>query len=178
MLRRPSQCNWLWLVFCTGRGLARKRQASTNPKRLFWFMMAVMLTKIALQAGSAENAAPAVRYQVRYWTTEDGLPQHEISCLKQTFDGYLWIGTRFGLLRFDGVLFTSFDESTTPEITNESIDALAEDMQQTLWIGTPAGLLSYRDHQFERVPITTQQDQGVRRLTSSHSGGLWLCTSH
>ena len=141
-------------------------------------MMAVMLTKIALQAGSAENAAPAVRYQVRYWTTEDGLPQHEISCLKQTFDGYLWIGTRFGLSRFDGVRFTSFDESTTPEITNESIDALAEDMQQTLWIGTPAGLLSYRDHQFERVPITTQQDQGVRRLTSSHSGGLWLCTSN
>jgi hypothetical protein len=41
-------------------------------------------------------------YKVRLWTANDGLPQSQVSCLAQTEDGYLWIGTWFGLVRFDG----------------------------------------------------------------------------
>lgn len=144
-------------------------------------MMVLMVTRTGLQAGAVEEEpvnGKKTPYQVRYWTTEDGLPQHEIFCLKQTYDGYLWIGTHFGLSRFDGVHFTIFNEATTPEITNESIDALAEDSERTLWIGTPAGLLSYRNNQFQRVHITGEENQSVRRLTSSRDGGLWLSTSN
>jgi signal transduction histidine kinase/ligand-binding sensor domain-containing protein len=113
-------------------------------------------------------------YQFKYWTTEDGLPQQQISCLKQTRDGYLWIGTHFGLSRFDGVRFISFDESTNPEMINESVDALAEDTEGTLWIGTDGGLLSYRDRHFERVNIPIEEQQSVRRLCPASRGGLWL----
>jgi ligand-binding sensor domain-containing protein len=138
--------------------------------------MAVSVIKLSLLAGEGEADLPGARssYQVKLWTTEDGLPQHEISCLKQTHDGYLWIGTHFGLSRFDGVRFISFDESTNPEIINESVDALAEDTQGTLWIGTDDGLLSYRDHHFERVNIPIQEKQSVRRLCPASRGGLWL----
>jgi len=142
-------------------------------------VMVVIVTRCVLTANAAEAGLHTTNsnsaYQVKYWTTEDGLPQHQISCLKQTRDGYLWIGTHFGLSRFDGIRFTSFDESTTPEITNESIDALAEDSEGTLWIGTAGGLLSYRHRHFERVRVTTQADQSVRRLCTSRHGGLWLC---
>ena len=67
-------------------------------------------------------------YRVRRWMTEQGLPQNRISSLQQTRDGYLWIGTWFGVARFDGVRFTVFDKFNTPELLDDTINALAEDM--------------------------------------------------
>lgn len=133
---------------------------------------------VAFTSRAGENEAPHGNssFQIKYWTTEDGLPEHRISCLKQTHDGYLWIGTHFGLSRFDGLRFTRFDESNTPEMIDESVDALAEDSEGTLWIGTAGGLLSYRDQRFERVRIAIQENQAVRRLSPARGGGLWLCT--
>ena len=72
-------------------------------------------------------------YRVTRWTTDQGLPQNRISCLKQTRDGYLWLGTWFGLARFDGVRFTVFDKFNTPELVNDAINALAKDTDGTLW---------------------------------------------
>jgi signal transduction histidine kinase/ligand-binding sensor domain-containing protein len=141
--------------------------------RLF---IATVLAGATLLADGKENEVHPEKsaYQTKLWTTEDGLPQQQISCLKQTRDGYLWIGTHFGLARFDGVRFTSFDEANTSAMLNESVDALAEDTEGTLWIGTDDGLLSYRDHHFERVDIPIQEKQSVRRLCAASRGGLWL----
>src|SRR6266487_3795698 len=75
-------------------------------------------------------------YRISRWTTDQGLPQNRISCLKQTGDGYLWLGTWFGLARFDGVRFTVFDKFNTPDLVNDAINALAEDTDGTLWIAT------------------------------------------
>src|SRR5436309_3328133 len=66
-------------------------------------------------------------------------------------DGYIWIGTRNGLARFDGVRFTLFDKSNTPEIRDSEIIALAADHTGTLWIGTTAGLTSLRDGHFHAL---------------------------
>src|ERR1044071_5550257 len=65
---------------------------------------------------SAESPAPShpkvqataspPRYRFRTWNTEQGLPQNSVECITQTADGYLWLGTRAGLVRFDGVKFT------------------------------------------------------------------------
>ena len=138
--------------------------------------MFVMRLVIPANAGENDLRHDKSRYQTKYWTVEDGLPQNKISCLKQTRDGYLWIGTHFGLLRFDGLRFTSFNEVTTPQIKSESIDALAEDSEGILWIGTEGGLLSYRNHDFIPMHIATQESQGVRRICPARNGGLWLCT--
>jgi signal transduction histidine kinase/ligand-binding sensor domain-containing protein len=141
--------------------------------------MALFVARLVPAAGSGENNLRPDKspYQKKYWTVEDDLPQNKISCLKQTRDGYLWIGTRFGLTRFDGLRFTTFNEVNTPQIKNESIDALAEDSEGILWIGTAGGLLSYRNHDFEPMLITTQQSQSVRRICPARNGGLWLCTA-
>ena len=69
------------------------------------------------------------------------MPQNRISCLKQTRDGYLWIGTWAGLARFDGVRFTIFDKVNTPELVDDAINALAEDTDGTLWIATAGSTL-------------------------------------
>jgi len=128
---------------------------------------------------SAEQAAtrPAIEpsYRVTHWTTDQGLPQNRISCLKQARNGYLWVGTWAGLARFDGVRFTVFDKFNTPELVNDSINALAEDAAGTLWIGTADGLVSYREHRFRRLTMAEGlPDRKVWHLAASRNGGLWL----
>ena len=55
-------------------------------------------------------------YLIDTWEIDDGLPENSATAMVQTPDGYLWIGTREGLARFDGVRFTVFDVRTTPEL--------------------------------------------------------------
>jgi len=112
---------------------------------------------------------------MRHWTTEHDLPQNRIGCLKQTLDGYLWIGTWSGLVRFDGVHFTPFNKFNTPELVNDAINTLAQDAGGTLWIGTHDGLVSYREHRFQRFAVTDGlPDRNVVQSVNSRSGGVWL----
>ncbi len=144
-------------------------------RRLFQRLLA-LAGLVALSAAAADRLdLGSDSFRVNRWTTDDGLPQNRCSCLQQTRDGYLWIGTWFGLVRFDGLRFTVFSKSNTPELTSDSINALAEDNGGTLWIGTSDGLVSYRQHRFHR--ITTAEglpDMNVWRLAGAGSGGLWV----
>ena len=145
-----------------------------------WLCVCLALAGLPRGAGAAsvpltEAAAVHQPYRVKRWTTDDGLPQNRIAALQQTRDGYLWIGTWFGLARFDGVRFTVFDKHNTSALTNDTVSALAEDTEGTLWIGTADGLLSYREHRFQRW--TTAEGlphRKVWRLSASQSGGVWL----
>jgi len=56
----------------------------------------------------AEVTPPASHYSFDVWQTEDGLPEHSVTAIVQTRDGYLWFGTYNGLVRFDGVRFKDF----------------------------------------------------------------------
>lgn len=67
---------------------------------------------------------------------EDGLPGSSVISVIQTRDGYLWLGTLYGLVRFDGLHFTSFDEANTPGLNSSRIVKLFEDSRGDLWAGT------------------------------------------
>ena len=54
------------------------------------------------------------QYAHQVWKTDNGLPQNSIQAILQTRDGYIWLGTERGLVRFDGVQFTVFDKGNTP----------------------------------------------------------------
>ncbi len=113
-------------------------------------------------------------YRVTRWTAENGLPQNSIRALFQTRDGYLWVGTLKGLARFDGVKFTIFDTSNTPQMAADAINGLVEDLcDHSLWIGTADGLLRYREHRFERIA----QDRiygPVSKLCPAREGGVFF----
>ncbi len=81
-------------------------------------------------------------YIHRLWQAEQGLPQNSAQALCQTRDGYLWIGTEEGLVRFDGARFTVFDTKNTPGLKANAIQALIEDRSGALWIGTSGGGVS------------------------------------
>lgn len=71
-------------------------------------------------------------YAVERYSTENGLPQSSVLAMVQTRDGYLWLGTYEGLARFDGLTFTVFDKSNTPEMESNGIKALAESIRATV----------------------------------------------
>jgi len=109
------------------------------------------------------------------WRSDDGLPQNSLLSMAQTRDGYLWLGTWEGLVRFDGARFLVFDRRNTPELRNHTVRALAEDVSGTLWVGTENGLVAYRDGRFKRAPGALDATKVERLLLGE--GVLWVGTS-
>lgn len=113
-------------------------------------------------------SAPASLAQYRFdlWTADDGLPQNIIRFIHQTRDGYLWFATADGLVRFDGVRFTTFNKSNSPGINSNRFLTLYEDHAGALWAGTEdGGLTRYWQGGFQ---TWTTQDG----LASNHIGGI------
>jgi ligand-binding sensor domain-containing protein/signal transduction histidine kinase len=97
---------------------------------------------------AAQSSPIADQYIHRAWGTADGLPQNSITTMVQTRDGYLWLGTFGGLVRFDGNAFTVFDPGNTPGLISGRITALLEAKDGSLWVATESGLARFQDGRF------------------------------
>ncbi len=111
------------------------------------------------------------------WTTENGLPQNTVQAIVQTQDGYLWIGTQEGLVRFDGLNFTVFDKENTPAFKSNDIRFLQQDRQGRLWISTSYGLVCRHNGQF--TSYTTNEglpDNSIGPVVEDVNGNVWIGT--
>ena len=143
----------------------------------------VLLTLSALLAGPgalcaqtarAAGPKPLSQYHHEVWQTQDGLPTNGIRVILQARDGYIWLGTEAGLVRFDGVRFTTFDRNSRPALRATNISALFEDRQGTLWIGTDDGsVIRWRYGSFEDV-ATTRLRGAVSAFHQDGGGVLWV----
>ncbi|MCI0601897.1 protein kinase [bacterium] len=118
------------------------------------------------------------QYVHNVWQIEDGLPQSGVTAIVQTRDGYLWLGTEEGVVRFDGVRFTVFDQNNTPEIRNNWIRSLYEDREGNLWVGTIGGGLS-RMKDGKWSSFTTKEGLSsdvVNEVVQDRKGDLWVTT--
>ena len=108
--------------------------------------LCVLALALSATAGPVdESGGPFI---VNSWSAEDGLPDSEVISVLQTRDGYLWLGSLHGLVRFDGIHFTVFDQQNTPGLTSDRIVYLFEDSRTNLWVGTESsGLLAVKDGQ-------------------------------
>jgi signal transduction histidine kinase/ligand-binding sensor domain-containing protein len=131
---------------------------------------------VATAIGACSQTA---QYHVDSWTTENGLPNNWIVGITQTHDGYLWLTTLDGVVRFDGVRVRVFNKFNTPGLTSNrfSYHALWEDRSGSLWMGTDGGLIRYRDDVFTTF---TARDglpgNHVTRIDEDNSGTLWIFT--
>jgi ligand-binding sensor domain-containing protein len=121
--------------------------------------------------------AGGTNFLTRVWQTEDGLPQNSITAILQSRDGYLWLGTYGGLVRFDGVRFKVFDTRNSPGLLNSRITSLFEDAAGTLWLGHETGDLSrFKDGRLDPQPLRAAWSGGkIIGLGTDATGGLWLC---
>jgi ligand-binding sensor domain-containing protein len=146
------------------------------------FFCSATLTTIAQERYNAARGLEPTKAITQYihesWNTASGLPQNNGQALCQTRDGYVWIGTQEGLVRFDGMRFTVFNNKNSL-LPDNLIYALAEDRMGTLWIGSGNGeLLSLRNGRFTLYG----KDQGYTATTRIHqilpqsNGSVWLAT--
>jgi ligand-binding sensor domain-containing protein/signal transduction histidine kinase len=115
------------------------------PKKSRAFQFAglpLCLFAIALSAVAGPVAESNAPFIVDSWSTEKGLPDSEVISVIQTHDGFLWLGTLHGLVRFDGIKFTVFNVNNTPGLTSDRIVYLFEDNHTNLWVGTESSGLS------------------------------------
>jgi len=117
---------------------------------------------------------------VRNWGNEEGLPHSIINSIVQTHDGYLWIATYVGLVRFDGVRFVHLSPSTLPELGSGRISKLFEDRAGTLWIALESGrLLAFKDGVARiHLPDDPVPNQPIVQMVQDAAGVIWLQTAN
>ena len=141
-------------------------------RRCFLFLF--LLVSTALMALDPDKTI--TQYTVQVWNIESGLPGNSVLALHQTRDGFLWIGTQDGLVRFDGIKFQLFSRGNIPQLTNNEIRALYEDGTGTLWIGTCSGGLT-RFKQGEFITYSTRKHDYLHRISAicgDRRGNLWI----
>ena len=142
-----------------------------------WLWLCVFCATVPATGGAVDLSGSP--YIVDSWNNEDGLPDGEVISVIQARDGYFWLGTLHGLVRFDGSHFAIFDENNLPGLGSDRIVRLFEDSHTNLWIGTDtAGVVRLHDGQVKNFNIGGGGHEG--RLTSvgeDASGGVWLYTA-
>lgn len=110
-------------------------------------------------AASAQNPSGSIYdFDIKHWNSADGLSSNSVRAISQDPLGYLWIGTLYGLNRFDGHQFTQFSTKTSRQLASNSINRLLLDQQGYMWVGTKAGLSGFdpQSLKFDRYPILAE----------------------
>jgi ligand-binding sensor domain-containing protein len=113
------------------------------------------------------------------WRIEQNVPRFGVLSVKQTPDGYLWLGTQEGLVRYDGVQHVVFNKDNTEAINNNVVQFLLVARSGALWLGTMGGgLVKYQDGLFTRYEISEGLSGNfVQGIAESADGTLWVGTN-
>ncbi|MGO9994383.1 MAG: two-component regulator propeller domain-containing protein [Steroidobacteraceae bacterium] len=111
-----------------------------------------------------------IQYTHTKWTDSPGL-KGRVYSMVQTSDGYLWLGTEFGLVRFDGIRFIPSGPGVGPSLPSTIIWSLLAARDGSLWVGTLDGLFSWHQGQLIQYPALAATP--VFSLLEDHEGTLW-----
>jgi len=111
----------------------------------------------------------------RNYTIANGLSESVVNALEQDNEGYLWIGTSYGLNRFDGRHFQNY--YTEQGLENNEIYALYEDREGHIWIGTGSGVNVFAsDSIYSISELEPLQNSTIHSIYQDHSNGFWFAT--
>ena len=111
------------------------------------------------------------QYGHHAWTTRDGFIKGAIVAIVQTPDGYMWLGTEYGLLRFDGVKTVAWQPSRDQHLPSSQIFSVLPARDGTLWIGTGKGLASWKNGKLTQYPELA--GHYVFAVVEDHEGTIW-----
>jgi signal transduction histidine kinase/ligand-binding sensor domain-containing protein len=133
--------------------------------------------------GGRLRADANIPFTIAQWRSDTISPQNAVITavitITQTRDGYLWLGTPDGLLRFDGARFTTFSEANTPGLKSGSVVRIFEDSRTNLWIGTYSGeILMVKDGQVQAIHVGRGTREGrLASICEDPAGSVWLYTA-
>lgn len=117
------------------------------------------------------------QYAIDIWKNGQGIPVNSIVTMAQTADGYLWLGTQSGLVRFDGIGSRSYHRRNTPGLPTSIVWSLLGLRSGELWVGLEyGGVVIYDEGRFERLAEEELEDSTVMALLEDSSGAVWIGT--
>lgn len=115
-------------------------------------------------------------WSYRAWQTDEGLPDNNVSGLAQTPDGFLWVATFGGLVRFDGARFDEFLPVNLSGVPNRFIRALLRDHSGRLWLGMDRGVVICAGP--DRAQVFTAADGlpdlRISSMAEDADGAIWI----
>jgi ligand-binding sensor domain-containing protein/serine phosphatase RsbU (regulator of sigma subunit) len=143
---------------------------------IFILVLLSLLSRDSATLMALDPEKALTQYSVQKWDMESGLPGNSVFAILQTQDGYLWLGTKNGLVRFDGLNFEFFTQLTVPSLKDNNIRALYEDHDRTLWIGAKSGgLTRYKEGEF--TTYSTENHKAliwISSIAEDRWGNLWI----
>ncbi len=118
-------------------------------------------------------------FSLKKWSIEDGLPQNTITDIHQTRDGYLWVTTFGGLVRFDGRYFTNFNIGNSKGLVSNRSIQLFEDHNNRLWVlHENFGASIFQNDSFiENSILQELANEDVRSVVNTKNGKIWIGTA-
>jgi signal transduction histidine kinase/ligand-binding sensor domain-containing protein len=142
-------------------------------------LMGIGVAALLLRSGSTvlgvEPSLLVSQYAHTAWTVRDGTFKDPISAIAQTPDGYLWLGTQFGLLRFDGVRHVLWEPPAGQHLPSINIRSLFASRDGRLWIGTQLGLASWKDG---TLTLHREVTEHVGSMLEDRNGTVWAGTRY
>jgi PAS domain S-box-containing protein len=149
--------------------LTAKTAKRDTPKVLLFCFVLFFLTISPVRA--LDTSKQISQYGHAAWRIEDGVFAGTPNVIAQTTDGYLWIGTQAGLMRFDGVRFVSWHPPEGKELPSSRINSLLGGRDGSLWIGTRMGLARWRNGNLTNYGDATGS---IMAILEDRAGTIWI----
>ncbi len=119
------------------------------------------------------------QYNCQTWSRQNGLPANGITAITQARDGYLWLGTSVGLVRFDGIEFKPLDLSSATNLSGSTVTSLSNARNGGIWVGldhSSFGFCDGRSFSF-RGQLGGDMRMNVHSIMESADGTLWFAAA-
>src|ERR1700679_2699843 len=151
-----------------------------------WLGAVLAMVLFMPQVASATSPWTSIADPIfQHLATDLDTPDSVTLAVAQDHDGFLWIGTEEGLLRWDGYRYRRYraDRNNPFGLPDDFIQSLHVDSAGTLWIGTLSGGLSRYDREHDRFSTYRSDKHSlgsivVRAITDDGMGGVWVATNH
>ncbi len=119
------------------------------------------------------------QYGLESWQARQGIANGGILCIAQSADGYLWLGTRLGLVRFNGVEFQLYDRKASGGLIGWNVNHIETRRDGSVLFSTEggAGMVEYRAGKFTAYPLPKLPVRGIRVFHEARDGSLWIGTN-
>ncbi|HUA83673.1 MAG TPA: two-component regulator propeller domain-containing protein [Bryobacteraceae bacterium] len=142
------------------------------------YMMLTAAVSLTGPVYALEPNRTLTQYVHRIWQTQQGLPDASVYSILQTRDGYLWLGTQSGMIRFDGVRFRRFEDIYKKAPSDIWIRSVVQDPQGALWIGTnDSGLYRFAGGEVTHYSAENGLPSDMIQDVVADGDTIWVCTA-